>query len=233
MSHGLPDEAAAVQPQARAVPMSACQGARCIRAWSDTLRALSPIAAAQALEACWAIRNEYSSRETFDAFVRQHVRVLSPDRAWLMAQTWDAARYHRELLMLAWSRPQDAIEFVRAFVEAGAEDLLRRPGDTVAETAELLRLPRRKRRARVRVLLDRPGDPPRRTTSDAASRTPETAAASPVDELQELERRLDALSQRFMKVKLSETELQKAEGLSALAMMALERIGESLARGVS
>ena len=233
MSQGLPDEAAAVQPQARVVPMSARQGARCIRAWSDTLRALSPIAAAQALEACWAIRTEYSARQTFDAFVRQHVRVLSPDRAWLMAQTWDAARCHRELLMLAWSRPEDAIEFVRAFVEAGAEDLLGRPGDADRETAELLRLPRRERRTRLRALLDRPRDPPQRTPSDAASRTPETAAASPVDELQELERRLDALSQRFMSVKVSRAELQKAEGLSALAMMALERIGESLARGVS
>ena len=232
MSQGLTDEAAADALQARAVPMSARQGARCIRAWSDTLRALSPIAAVEAMEACWAIRNEYSSRETFDAFVRTHVRVLPPDRAWLMAQTWDTARYHRELLALARSRPQDAIEFVHAFVAAGAEDLLRRPGDIVPETAELLRLPRRKRRARLRALLDRPGDPPRRRTSAAASRMPETAAASPVDELQELERRLDALSQRFMRVKVSRAELRKAEGLSALAMMALERIGESLARGV-
>ena len=233
MSPGLPDAAAAVQLPARAVPMNACQGARCIRAWSDTLRALSPIAAAQALEACWAIRKEYSSRDTFDAFVRQHVRVLSADRAWLMAQTWEAARHHRELLMLAWSRPENAIEFVHAFVDAGAEDLLGRPGDADPETAELLRLPRRKRRTRLRALLNRPGDPPRRTTSDAASRTPETAAASPVDELQELERRLDALSQRFTKVKVSQAELPKAEGLSALAMTALERIGDSLARDVS
>ena len=232
MSQGLPDEATALPLQARAILMSACQGARCIRAWSDTLRALSPIAAVEAMEACWAIRNEYSSRETFDAFVRTHVRVLSANRAWLMAQTWDAARYHRELLALARSRPQDAIEFVHAFVAAGAEDLLRRPGDTDPETAELLRLPRRKRRAQLRALLDRPGDSPQRTTSDAASRTPETAA-SPVDELQEIERRLDALSQRFMKVQVSQTERQKAEGLSALAMMALERIGESLARHVS
>ena len=134
--------------------LTALQAAQRVRAWHETLRTLSAIAEAQVMEAMWVIRREYPKRAAFVEFVAARVGIVAPRRAWLMAQTWDAARRNRNMRRLAETQPDEAIEFARGLVEAGQEERLANLDDDDREIAEALTGTPRQRRSRLRKLLD-------------------------------------------------------------------------------
>ena len=135
--------------------LSAIQAVERIRAWHDAMRQISAVAEAQIMAAAWAIRCEIPDRAAFAVFVSGHLdEILTVDRAWLMAQTWDVARRQRPLRELAADRPSDAIEFVRDFVDAAGEVGLRELDENDRQVAEILAAPPRKRSALIRGLLD-------------------------------------------------------------------------------
>ena len=216
-----------IETQRDAGPMSAMEGARRIRAWSDTMRALSRVAEAQVMEAAWAIRNEYPTRDAFDTFIREHVKVLPTDRAWLLAQTWATARRTPRLLRLTSTRPSDAVEFVRAFLDAGAEDRLNDLQGGGDSTIELLDLPARRRRVELLRIL-KPDHPYASAELRVRRARGSGSNASAVDEFQELELQLDSVSQRLAASPVSPGDLELLQSLYESAMMSLERIAEAL-----
>ena len=131
----------------------ALDAARRIRAVHDLIRQAARLAEAQVMESCWEIRGEIPDRDAFEAFCAAELPMLEPGRAWLMAETWGAARRSRRLRDAARSDPDAALEFVRGFVEAGLEGRLLESG-VDAEAVEVLTLPPRRRGERMRKLLD-------------------------------------------------------------------------------
>ena len=129
------------------------QAAERIRAWHDALRSISAVAEAQVMECAAAIRRDYPDREDFHYFVlRKLDGVLDPEKAWLLAETWELSSDHRRLRDLALARPREAMEFARAVTDAGtgAREFL---DDHDLEIAEILEEPPRARLFRLRELL--------------------------------------------------------------------------------
>ena len=112
------------------------------------------LAEAQVMESAWVIRRNIPDRRAFDAFVAAEAPVLAPDKAWLMADAWEAARRNRGMRELVDADPAAAIDFVRSVVEAGAEERLAALDDDDREFLDLARLPRRRRNEQLRKLLD-------------------------------------------------------------------------------
>lgn len=133
--------------------MTAIQAVERIRAWHETMRALSAVVEAQVMEACWCIRRELVDRNLFDAFVGGHLDgMVEPSRAWLMAETWDVARRSSPLRAFASRQPSEAIEFVRTFVEVGAAEQLKSLDEHDRTLVGLITAPARTRRSRIEAL---------------------------------------------------------------------------------
>ena len=225
--------------------LTAVQAAQRILAWRDAVHTLSAIAEAQVMEAAWAIRREHSDRDAFGAFVERNLGdVLDADRAWSMAETWDAARRNRQLRELARRRPEEAVAFVRDFAESadGALD------DDDREAVELLSAPPRQRRARLRELQAdaraagegrNPADV-RRIAELEAERDEAVfqarlagPVADPAETLAEDERRLAARADEIdaLRGKLSAAAADRLLRVADMAMGSLERIMSALQGG--
>ena len=125
---------------------------RHVRAISHAFRVIAEALEARLMESLWKIRKEVPERPAFDRLIREHTD-LQPERAWLMAQTWETARRNRPLRELTLDRPNEALAFVTQFVEAGLDDRLENLSDDDHEVAKLLALPRRKRNQAIRELI--------------------------------------------------------------------------------
>ena len=111
----------------------------------------------EVLEAAWVIRRAHPEREDFDRFVAAHglTDVMRPERAWLAAETWEAARRQRALRDLVASRPDEAIQFVAEFVAAGSTTTrLADLDDDDRRVVELVSQPPRRRAREIRRLIE-------------------------------------------------------------------------------
>ena len=221
--------------------LTALEAAQRIRAWRDTVQTLSALAEAQVMEATWAIRREHPNRAAFDAFVvRELDGALESDRAWSMADTWDAARRNRTLRDLVRRRPEEAITFVRDYAEATEHAGF---GEDDREAAQLLAAPPRKRRAMLRELqaAARAGRKRRDPNDATVSRDPErdatatrvrTAArdGSPIEGLAEDARRLAHRADEFdaLRGRLSGSARHRLLRLADMAMRSVEQIKSAL-----
>ena len=222
--------------------LPAVQAAQCIRAWREVLNAVSAAAEVQVMAACWAIRREHADRESFGAFAARHLDgLLEPDRAWTLAETWDAARRNRGVRDLAASRPDEAVALVSGYAEAvpdGGFD------EDDRELVELLAAPPRKRRARLRELREearaaresRDPEDVRRIRELEEERDRRAASSRPAtgddprDLVAEAEQRLTAAAEGLVARRgtLSTDARERLFLLADLAMGALERITLSL-----
>ena len=219
--------------------LSAVQAAQCIRAWREVLNAVSAAAEVQVMAACWAIRREHADRESFGSFAGRHLDgVLGHDRAWTLAETWDAARRNRGVRELAATRPDEAVALVSGYAEAvpdGGFD------EDDRELVELLSAPPRQRRARLRELREdaratresRDPEDVRRIREleeerdrDARERHAAGAGADPRELVAEAEQRLTAAADVLAARRgtLSSDARERLFLLADLAMGALERI---------
>lgn len=173
-------EIAALMAKAPAAPareLTAIQAVEQIRAWHEALRSISAVAEVRILEACWTIRRERPEREDFNALVGGHLDgILEPDRAWLMAETWDAARRSRRLREVAVREPDSAIAFVREFVDGGRAERLQSLDDEDHEVISILTDRPAQRRSRIRALIEGHQE---RLDLETDERAPETAAPPP------------------------------------------------------
>ena len=125
---------------------------RRVQAICNTMHAVAQVLEAQMMESLWKISKEVPERPAFERLVREHTN-LQPERAWLMAQTWESARRNRDLRELALDRPSEALALVSEFVEAGLDDRLESLSDDDREVAAIIAKPPRKRTAAIRELI--------------------------------------------------------------------------------
>ena len=228
-------------------PANALEAAHRIRAVHETMVAISRIAEAQVMEAAWTIRREHPDRDAFERFVAERVGVLAPEKAWLMAQTWDAARGSPELRDLARTRPADAMDFVRGYVEAGLQERLGGLDETDRAAVRLASQPRRLR-AHMRDLVrqhdanrDRIEALERERDDAVAELVAERGGASRLDahpmraadDLRDAESRLAEIADRLAPVLAAATESVRSRVLATndLAMGHLERIAAAVYGG--
>ncbi len=140
-------------PEGAGESMTALQAMQRIKAWHATIRQLMAVAEAQVMEALWVIRREHPGQARFAEFLASQDSPVAPDKAWLMAQTWDAARRNRGLRELTRAAPDQALELVREFIEAGNAEQLHDLDEDDAQVAALLSAPPRARRTRLRELI--------------------------------------------------------------------------------
>ena len=185
-----------------------------ILAWRSALTAISAVAEAQILACCAAIRREHPERDEFRAFVSRRLSgSMDPDRAWLMADTWAAARKNRQLRELVARAPAEAIEFVRGMADALSDEEIEALDEDDARVTEILAAAPRSRRKRIRALLE----------SDRAAR--DGRHPDDVRRIEDLERRAApapggefeaALSVRRLADALSEHERALAETVDGI-----------------
>lgn len=120
-----------------------------IRSLYGLARTLGSAIEAQVMEACWRI--ETGAPDDFEALIA--TTPLTPARARRYAACWEAARGNRAVLDLATDRPAEAVRLVSEVAEAmDAGDV----DDAVgAEVARIVALPRRRRTAALRELVER------------------------------------------------------------------------------
>ena len=147
-------EGLVAQPN-KAVPVasgSVLDELRRIQAICNTMHAVAQVLEVQLMESLWKISTEVSERPAFERLVGEHTN-LPPDRAWLMAQTWEVARRNRDLRRLALNRPSEALALVEGLIEnnlaEGAENLT----DVDREMAKFAAMPQRKKVAAIRELI--------------------------------------------------------------------------------
>lgn len=132
-------------------PTSVVEAVGRIRAWHEVLQSLAAAAEAQIMEACGVIRRHHPEKDVFEALVARELDgILPPARAWLMAETWGVARKQRDLRQLVSHRPQQAMRFVREFVDAGVAEQLELLDEDDQTFAELMSDSPAKRRTRIR-----------------------------------------------------------------------------------
>lgn len=163
-----------------------------IRGWHETLRTLSAVAEVQVMAACWRLRQIAPSRETFEEIVTEDLEgVLRPNRAWVLADTWDAARRQRAVSRLVSVDPSSAIAFIRDLT-AAIPDATELDEDD-RRIAALLAAPPRQRREQLRLWSEaaagtvqrQPGDAERErdvARTDAAATRRGLVAAGPGEE---------------------------------------------------
>ena len=135
-------------------PTTAAAAAQAIAAWHETSRTLGALIQAKVMESCWVIQREHSGREGFELFAGRHLAgILEPDRAWLLAETWGAARTNRGLRELATTDSAAAIGFVEGFVDAGMTDRLDQLDDADKRLVEFATAAPAKRLSMMRELL--------------------------------------------------------------------------------
>ena len=137
-------------------PRTSMEAIARIRAWRSAMASLSAIAEAEVMAACWLIRREHQTRAAFISFFRRHDpdQCISGEHAWLMAETWEVSRRQRSLRELTTRRPDEAIAFVREFVDAGREADLEELDANDRKVAEILSSAPRRRSARIRALIE-------------------------------------------------------------------------------
>ena len=123
-----------------------------VRAISRAFRVIAEALEAQLMESLWKIRKEVPERPAFERLIREHTN-LKPERAWLMAQTWESARRNRPLRELTLDRPDQALALVSEFVEAGLDDRMENLTDDDREVAAIIAKPPRRRIAAIRELI--------------------------------------------------------------------------------
>ena len=195
--------AAALTASPAAEPPTAAAAFERIRAWRQALRAIAGVAEAQVMAACWVVREALPDRADFEAAVARELGgLLDPDRALALAETWGVARRQRALRVLASSDPGEAVRFVRDLAEAAGSEGAEALDDDDREVAELLALPPRRRRERLRSLvrLRRGAAPPPAPVRIEAPAPPPPAPAGPgepdrlLSALREIEGRLQGLA---------------------------------------
>ena len=176
-----------------------------IRTWHELLRNLSDLASAQVMESLHVVRGLAESEARFREIVgTQLAGIVEPDRAVLMARTWEIARERRELREVARSRPSQALEFVDEFVRAGRiEDL---EGDGADDAVRLLTLPPRQRVKAARTLIAERNERAPDDDADPFAETPDSRRERIVQE------RIDAALQKLGE---GEMALDKASWLFA------------------
>lgn len=134
--------------------MTAVDAARGLDAWAATRQQLVQVTDVQIMLHAAAIRREYCERDAFDAFCREHVAALTPERVWLLAQTWEAAQKNRNMRELARTSPGEAVALVADFAEAGLEERLANLDEDDRELLRALSGPPKQMRQRLRQLVD-------------------------------------------------------------------------------
>ena len=125
---------------------------RRVRAICHTFRIMAEALEAQLMESLWRISEKVPERPAFDRLIREHTN-LEPQRAWLMAQTWESARRNRDLRELTLDRPDQALALVNGFIEAGMAERMQTLSDDDRDVAEMIALPPRRRIAAIRELI--------------------------------------------------------------------------------
>ena len=149
-------QASALIPAGAGVPNSATLIRRLerVRAIWDTARSLAQELEAQLCEELWGIRQEIGPDERrFKGLIAGN-SDLDPERAWLMAETWDAARRNRSLRELAQKRPSEAMTMVGEFVSSGLKNRLEALDDDDQEVVAIIAQPPRKRGKAIKALLE-------------------------------------------------------------------------------
>ena len=123
-----------------------------VRAISHAFRVIAETLEAQLMASLWKIQKEVPDQTAFYKLIREHTELV-PERAWLMAQTWETARHNRPLRELTLDRPSEALACVTAFVEAGMEDKLENLGEDERRVAEIAVMTPRKRAEAIRDLV--------------------------------------------------------------------------------
>ena len=145
-----------LQPHHGGVPVpnaAVMEELRRVRAICDTARAVAQTLEAQLMESLWKIRQELGGDRTrFIQLLHAHTDQ-DPDRAWLMAETWESGRKNRDLRALASQKPHEALALVSQFVDEGLSAELHELGDNDHDAARLVSLPPRKRTAKIRELI--------------------------------------------------------------------------------
>lgn len=223
------------------------EAADAIRAWRHSLRAIGALAEAQVMAACWTIRQHHPTREAMSAFVAAECGgAISPDRAWLLAETWNACRRQRVLRAVASSQPAEAIAFVREFTAAVSEPgqpSLTELDEDDRDVVSILSAPPRRRRERIRALLAaRRRDPAPQAEaapeppSEPEAPTPATVTAqvgAAINGLQRAETDLaaaeDRLSGAIAVHGLNEAQRARILRLTDMAVATLDRLADAAA----
>ena len=126
-----------------------------IRAWHESLGKIFTLAEADIMECCLAIRRNHPNQEAFGTFVGVHLAgVLTPTKAWQLADTWEVAQQYRPVRELVNRGPAKAFAFVREFAAAAADEQAPLPFDSDdREIASILAAPPKTRRERLRGLV--------------------------------------------------------------------------------
>ncbi|MYI76068.1 MAG: hypothetical protein F4057_12470 [Acidobacteria bacterium] len=130
--------------------MTALQGAQGLNNWTLARQHLVRFTDVQMMVHAWVIRREYPEREAFDAFCGEHVFTHTAEKAWLLAQTWEVARRSRDMQQLARVDPDEAVELMQDFVDAGLEQRVTDLDEDDRAIVQVLAAPRRQRRLRLR-----------------------------------------------------------------------------------
>ena len=141
-----------------------------IRAWHESLGAIFALGEADIMECCLAIRQQHPGHDAFGTFVGHHLAgVLTPARAWQLADTWEVAKQHRPVRELVNREPKKALAFVREFTAAAAAEQVPLPLDADdRDIAGILASPPKKRRERLRELVAARRAPRDRNPDDVA-----------------------------------------------------------------
>ena len=235
--------------------MTAMQAAQRLCALHEMTQVLGQLIEVQAMAAAWAIRREYSGREAFERFVADFTPVR-PAQAWLMAETWEVTRRNREVRKLADTRPRDALQLVRGVFEAAGEEGLEALSGGDRTAAQILAKPGKQRLADIRELIAagraaaegrHPADRERiralEAERDAAVEAlhevgavtahPASQLNAAATELQETEKALAELAERFQSVAgvASASTRERVLHTCALALASVERISGLLLDG--
>ena len=243
----LPDALALLAPGVEV--RTPVQAAQRICAVHDVMVSLSVVAQIQVMESCHVIRAHHPDREAFDAFLREQGVdvVLPPDEAWAMALTHDVQRRHRTVRDVVSTRPAQAMQWVKGFVDVAAEDRLDALDEQDRDLVALLHGPPRRLRQKVRVALaaergEAPSPPPPAPRPLPDPTVPPPGIAGHVDALHDCVRELERLAAAISRnlppdhpdhgaaVALARRHRERITLLADLAFNALERIADC-ARG--
>ncbi len=154
--------AAAVQDAVESIPDHGpddIAAAAEIRTWFLVLKTVGAAAETKVMRACWRIRQAHPDAEAFGRFVHTQLdNLMTPCKAWLLADTWEVARKNRQVRELTKNKPGEVIAFVRDFTDAveaagGAAELPLPLDDDDREIVALLTAPPKKRREQLRELV--------------------------------------------------------------------------------
>lgn len=229
--------------------LSSIEAVQRVKAVDALVTTVHALAETQIMAAMWAIRRDHPEREDFLAFAGRHFADMprfSPERCWLLARTWEAARGNADLRRLARERPDQAAALVEGFVDAGCEEGLDDLDESHrAVVREVYAAAPRKRMARIAQLLEtekaaadgrNPADVLRIETLEAerdralemAGEAGEARPGATAAELQDIERRLEPMAaglvDAFNRGAVSESMRQRVLYAADMIQASLDRI---------